>query len=109
MSTLINASIRVDKLPKEKFIKGKDGAVYYNLTINVKDVSKFGNNVWLYDSQSLEEREAKKQKHTLGNGRVVFTDGNIVLYEEEDKTEEAVQVLDMENKKIVEIKEDLPF
>ena len=37
MSVLMNASIRVDKLPKEKFIKGKDGAVYYNMTISVSD------------------------------------------------------------------------
>ena len=43
MSTLINASIRVDKLPKEKFIKGKDGAVYYNLTISVQDDTRYGN------------------------------------------------------------------
>ena len=34
MGVLINASIRVDKLPKEKFVKGKDGAVYYNLNIH---------------------------------------------------------------------------
>ena len=37
MSAIITASIRVDKLPKEKFIKGKDGAVYYNLTVSVND------------------------------------------------------------------------
>ena len=36
MSAIINASIRVDKLPKEKFVKGKDGAVYYNFTIICK-------------------------------------------------------------------------
>jgi len=28
MSAIINYSIRVDKLPKEKFVAGKDGAVY---------------------------------------------------------------------------------
>ena len=39
MSALINYSIRVDKLPKEKFVAGKDGAVYLNLTIrNVKKI-----------------------------------------------------------------------
>ena len=46
MSTLINASIRVDKLPKEKFKIGKDGAVYYELTLSVNDETKFGNNVF---------------------------------------------------------------
>ena len=55
MSAIINASIRVDKLPKEKFIKGKDGAVYYNLTISVNDDTRYGNNVALMDSQTKEE------------------------------------------------------
>jgi len=83
MSVLMNASIRVDKLPKEKFIKGKDGAVYYNLTISVSDESRYGNNVAITDSQTKEERDAKKPKDYLGNGAVVWTDGNIVLAEKE--------------------------
>ena len=41
MGAIINASIRVDKLPKEKFIKGKDGAVYYNLTVSVNDDTRY--------------------------------------------------------------------
>ena len=77
MSVLINASMRVDKLPKEKFIKGKDGAVWYNVTISVSDETRFGNNVAITDSQTKEERDAKKQKTYLGNGKVVWTDGNI--------------------------------
>ena len=97
MSTLINASIRVDKLPKEKFVKGKDGAVYYNLTISLGDETRFGNNVALMDSQTKEERDAKKPKNYLGNGKVVWTDGKVTLAEKEDaKIPEAVE-------------EDLPF
>jgi hypothetical protein len=93
MSVLINASINVAKLPKEKFIKGKDGAVYYNLTISVGDETRYGNNVAITDSQTKEEREAKKPKNYLGNGKVVWTDGNIALAEREE----------------VEVKQDLPF
>ena len=78
MSALINVSLRVDKLPKEKFVSGKDGAVYYNFTIGVNDDSnQYGQNVSLTDSQTKEEREAKKAKTYLGNGNVVWTDGNI--------------------------------
>lgn len=87
MSTLINASINVAKLPKEKFVKGKDGAVYYNLTISVGDETRFGNNVALFDSQTQEERESKKQKNYVGNGRVVWTDGNIVLADRDKEVE----------------------
>ena len=78
MSALINLSLRVDKLPKEKFVQGKDGAVYYNFTIGVNDDSnQYGQNVSATDSQTKEEREAKKPKTYLGNGNVVWTDGNI--------------------------------
>ena len=85
MSTLITGSIRVDKLPKEKFIMWKDGAVYYNFTISVQDVTRYGNNVAFMDSQTKEERDAKVQKTYLGNGKVVWTDGNIALAEREEE------------------------
>ena len=89
MRTLINASIRVDKLPKEKFVIGKDGAVYYNLTISVQDETRYGNNVALTDSQTKDERDAKVAKNYLGNGKVVWTDGNVVLAEKEDNSKVA--------------------
>jgi len=84
MSAIINASIRVDKLPKEKFIKGKDGAVYYNLTISLNDETRYGNNVAIMDSQTKEEREAKAQRNYLGNGKVVWTNDIIKLAEREE-------------------------
>tara|TARA_R100000656_G_scaffold109660_2_gene81680 strand:+ start:567 stop:857 length:291 start_codon:yes stop_codon:yes gene_type:complete len=96
MSVLIKASINVAKLPKEKFIKGKDGAVYYNLTVSVGDETRFGNNVAITDSQTKEEREAKKPKNYLGNGRVIWTDGNVCVAEKEEE-------------EVEKVKEDLPF
>ena len=86
MGAIINASIRVDKLPKEKFVKGKDGAVYYNLTISVNDETRYGNNVAVMDSQTKEEREAKAQRNYLGNGKVVWTNDLIKLAEREEVT-----------------------
>lgn len=98
MGALINVSLRVDKLPKEKFVSGKDGAVYYNFTIGVNDESnQYGQNVSLTDSQTKEEREAKKAKTYLGNGNVVWTDGNIKVA---DKKVEATAK---------EVESDLPF
>jgi len=85
MSTLIVGSISVDTLPKEKFIKGKDGAVYYNLTISVGDETRYGNNVSFTDSQTKEERDAKVAKTYLGNGKVVWTDGTVKLAEKEEQ------------------------
>jgi len=99
MGALINLSLRVDKLPKEKFVQGKDGAVYYNFTIGVNDeTNQWGQNVSATDSQTKEEREAKKPKSYLGNGNVIWTDGNIKLA---DKKQESTA------KELVS--DDLPF
>jgi hypothetical protein len=85
MSAIINLSLRVDALPKEKFVQGKDGKVYYNFTISVNDESnQFGQNVSATDSQTKEEREAKKPKSYLGNGTVVWTNGTIQLAEKKE-------------------------
>jgi hypothetical protein len=84
MSAILSLSIDVSKLPKEKFVKGKKG-VYYNFTVSVNDDTRYGNNVSITDSQTKEEREAKKPKEYLGNGKVVWTDGNIVVAEREEQ------------------------
>lgn len=98
MSALINVSLRVDKLPKEKFVQGKDGAVYYNFTVAVNDESnQWGQNVSLTDSQTREEREAKKPKFYLGNGNVIWTNGTIQLADK--KVEDTAK----------EVESDLPF
>ena len=98
MSAIINYSLRVDKLPKEKFIAGKDGAVYVNLTMSVNDETRYGNNASIYISQTKEENEAKKPRTYLGNGKVVWNNGSIVNAEKQVK--EAVQE---------EVGSDLPF
>ena len=102
MSAIINLNLRVDALPKEKFVKGKDGAVYYNFTVSINDdTNQFGQNVTAIDSQTKEEREAKKPKNYLGNGNVVWTDGKIVAVKR-DTQEMAKQTSKEES-------EDLPF
>jgi hypothetical protein len=98
MSSLLNLSIRVDKLPREKFVMGKDGAVYFNFTVAVNDdANQFGQNVSAYDSQTKEERDAKKAKNYLGNGNVVWTDGNIKAVKKEGQpaTQQAAVEVDL--------------
>ena len=91
MSALINFSLNVAKLPKEKFIAGKDGNVYVNLTMSVNDETRYGNNTGIYVSQTQEEREAKKQKTYLGNGKVVWNNSTIVNAEKEEQAEAVTQ------------------
>jgi hypothetical protein len=95
MSALINLSIRVDQLQKQKFVAGKDGKVYYNFTIAVNDeANQFGQNVSAYDSQTKEEREAKKSKLYIGNGNVIWNDGKITTVKKENIAEKAQTVED---------------
>jgi hypothetical protein len=88
MASLINLNINVENLPKEKFVKGKKG-VYYNLTISVNDdTNQFGQNVSAFDSQTKEEREAKKPKQYIGNGKVVWTDGKSTKAQQEAQSQD---------------------
>ena len=90
MAGLISVSINVADLPKEKFVQGKKGT-YYNFTISVNDdTNQFGQNVSLFDSQTKEEREAKKSKNYIGNGKVVWTDGKMTAVEREDLGKAAI-------------------
>lgn len=76
MATLINFSLKGHQLPKERWIKGKDGAMYMNLTVAINDdVDNYGNNVVVTCAQTKEERERKDKKTYLGNGRVVWYNG----------------------------------
>jgi hypothetical protein len=84
MATIINASIDVTKIPKEALIKGKKGT-YANVTVFINDETRYGNNASVAMSMSKEEREAGQEKIWLGNGRVVFTEGEVKLAEKEEE------------------------
>lgn len=74
MGVLINASIDVTKIDKNKLYNGK----YLNLTISINDsVDNYGNNVSLTESQSKEERDSKAPKKYIGNGKVVYSSGQV--------------------------------
>ena len=60
-------------------VKQPDGS-YKNYTISISDsADKYGNNVSVYESQTKEQRESKEKRTYLGNGKVVWTDGNKVV------------------------------
>lgn len=113
MGAIINASIDVKALPNHKFQAEKDGKVYYNFTIIINDETRFNNNVWITDSQTQEEREAKVPRKTLGNGSVVWInngsgqnvdkEGTIQLVVKEEQPQKAPPVSSSNNN------DDLPF
>jgi hypothetical protein len=66
-----------------------------------KDGNPILQNVSAYVSQSKEDREAKKQKYYVGNGKVFWSDGKPVLVPKKDDPIPAAVV--------VETSDDLPF
>jgi hypothetical protein len=78
MATILNTSIDLTKIPKDKIIDGKKGK-YLPITITLNDeLDNYGNNGPVMVSQSKEERESKAAKVYLGNVKVVWTNGNNV-------------------------------
>jgi hypothetical protein len=95
MAAIVNLSIDVSKLPKEKFVKGKTG-IWYNFTLKIQDETMYGNNGMVIDSQTKEENDAYKamnkfdkkeyiKKIKLGNAQVVWTNGTINKVEKEEE------------------------
>lgn len=75
MAGLINASLNLKKIPVDKIISGEMGK-YINVTIAVNnDPDKFEQHCSITVAQSKEERDAKEAKVYLGNGKVVWSDG----------------------------------
>jgi hypothetical protein len=95
MGSLIKGSINLNKLPKEKLIKGKNGT-YYDFTISVNDeTGEYGDNCSMFDSQTKEEREAKTPKNYVGNAKVIWTDGTITTAERQEEVETEAETADL--------------
>ena len=68
----------------EVSIKNAQGE-WEKFTINISDTTdKYGNNVSMFKSQTKEEREEKVPRTYVGNGKVFWTDGNIVKAEKKE-------------------------
>ena len=63
------------------------------ITISTNDDSnQFGQNISSYVSQSKEQREAKKDKFYVGNGKVFWTDGKVSVGVKKEETHEATPI-----------------
>lgn len=103
MGTLINVSLDVTKITKGKLKEGKNGKMYLDLTLSVDDkTNDYGQNVSVYEAQSQDERKSKEPRNYLGNGKVVWTEGNVSVAEKKEDTKKTVSVED-------DNEGDLPF
>ena len=75
MAHLISLSIDATKVTKARMKDGK----YINITINISDeVDKYGNNVSAWENQTKDERDSKAKRNYLGNGKVLYTSGDVL-------------------------------
>jgi hypothetical protein len=73
MATLLTLSLNRDKVQFNE--KG-----WANITISIDDsTNQYGQNASGWNQQTKEEREAKEARAYVGNGKVVWTDGKIVV------------------------------
>ena len=101
MSSINN--IYIKKATLETLLKGLEAKSQDGISIDVSisdEAGQYNNNIWAYVAQSKEDREAKKPRYTVGNGRTVWTDGTIKAIPYEDKGVQA---------EAESSKDDLPF
>ena len=105
MASLNNLYLKLETLETlVKTIKAKKVAGI-SIDISINDEAKqYNQNVSAYVTQSKEDRDEKKPRYYVGNGRTFWTDGNIVAFKS-DSNESGKDV-----KKELESSEDiLPF
>ena len=84
MATIASISLDIKKIDKSKL---KDGR-YLNLDLSIRDeLNQYGQNVSVYYNRSKEERYKEVPKEYLGNGKIVWTDGNISTGKQSSQTE----------------------
>ncbi len=82
MASLITISIDTKKFKRNDLKKGQ----YLNVTVALNDeVNDYGQNVAAWLSQDKEERENEEPRQYVGNGQVIWTDGNVFTAKEEDE------------------------
>lgn len=68
--SLINISICLSDIPREKMKKAKNGKTYCNLVVAARrEPSQYGETHTVYVSQDKDEREAKMEKVYVGGGK----------------------------------------
>jgi len=91
MSSLNSAFIKTEKLKEILHILEQKEAKGLELTISISDTGNdYGQNVSVFVSQTKEQRDAKKPKFYVGNGKTFWTDGKIVIPQKMETNEAGI-------------------
>ena len=103
MSSLSNIYIKVETLDTLLNVVKKKGEKGVSIDISINEqTNDYGQNLSAYVSQTKEQREEKKPKFYVGNGKVFYTDGKIEVAKKKE-VHEATPIATEEET------EDLPF
>jgi hypothetical protein len=82
MSNLSEIYIKKEVLETLLKVVNTKGEKGVSITVSMNDeTNQYGQNVSAFVSQTKEQREAKKDKYYVGNGKVFWTDGKITVAE----------------------------
>ena len=85
MSSLASIYIKTEKLKEMLHILEVKQAPGIELTLSLSDEpNQYGQNLRCYVSQTKEQRDEKKPKFYVGNGKVFWTDGKITVGKKQD-------------------------
>lgn len=102
MSSLSNIYIKAETLETLLNVVKKKGEKGVSIDISISEqTNDYGQNLSAYVSQTKEQREEKKPKFYVGNGRCYWTDGKIEVAKKKE-VHQAVPIDQPEN-------DDLPF
>ena len=106
MAHLSEIYIKIDVLETLlKTVKAK-GEKGLSITISSNDdPGQYGQNLWAYVSQSKEDREAKKPRFTVGNGKNFWSDGKPPFIPERQGQGAAI----VQDAQVVDDGDELPF
>lgn len=89
MASLNEIYIPIEKLEKVVEVLKKKSEKGIKLTIATSEkVDNYGQSVSCYVSQTKDDREAKKERFYLGNGKTFWTDGKIEVTPSKDQKPE---------------------
>lgn len=79
MGALAEIYIKVETLEKIVQVLKKKQEKGIGITVSINDKSNsYGSNVSAFVTQSKEDRDSKKEKFSVGFGKVFWTDGKVV-------------------------------
>lgn len=109
MASLAEVYFKKETLEQMLRVLNAKGQSGLPVTIAIKDeVNKFNQNVTMYPSQSKEDREAKKERYYIANGKVFWTDGKVTKVENTQQAKELEKKTEI-LKRFDDGCDDLPF